>query len=197
MVATGALALGWTSITPAAAQSGDFNYIGEIANFGFNYCPRNWASTSGQILGIAQNAALFSLLGTTYGGNGTTTFALPDLRGRTPIGQGQLSGGSFYTLGQVAGTESTTLTTNELPTHTHQARIRVSPNAGTVDSAARNTLASAAETKFQGGATPANNMDTSTLQVAPAGASAPLPLKSPYLTTQYCIALTGIFPSRN
>src|SRR5215213_5449370 len=94
-------------------------FVGEIRIVGFNFAPRGWAMCNGQILPIAQNTALFSLLGTTYGGNGQTTFALPDLRSRVPIHFGQGPGLSNYDLGQVSGTESDTLIVNNLPAHTH------------------------------------------------------------------------------
>src|SRR5216117_169121 len=96
-------------------------FIGQIQAFGFSFAPRGWATCSGQILSIAQNTALFSLLGTTYGGNGQTTFALPDLRGRAMIGPGQGPALSSHVLGEVGGTESTTLNPNQMPAHTHTA----------------------------------------------------------------------------
>lgn len=94
-------------------------FIGEIKIFGFNFAPPNYQLCNGQIVSISQNTALFSLLGTTYGGNGQTTFALPDLRGRMPIGQGQGPGLPDYMMGEVSGTTNTTLTTANLPAHTH------------------------------------------------------------------------------
>src|SRR5690349_13883210 len=94
-------------------------FIGEIIMFAGNFAPRGWAFCQGQILSIAQNTALFSILGTTYGGNGQTTFALPDFRGRVPVGQGQGPGLSSYVLGEVSGTESTTLLTTNMPVHNH------------------------------------------------------------------------------
>src|SRR5688572_5350285 len=94
-------------------------FIGEIIMFAGNFAPRGWAFCSGQLLSIAQNTALFSILGTTYGGNGQTTFALPDLRGRCPVHQGQGPGLSNYSLGQVGGTESVTLIASQLPPHSH------------------------------------------------------------------------------
>src|SRR5215207_9632471 len=94
-------------------------FIGEIRMFGGNFAPRGWAFCEGQLLSIAQNTALFSILGTTYGGNGTTTFALPDLRGRVPIQPGQGPGLSPYTLGQMSGQENVTLLITNIPAHTH------------------------------------------------------------------------------
>src|SRR5688572_15936308 len=106
-------------------------FLAQIMMFGGNFAPRGWALCNGQILSIAQNTALFSILGTTYGGNGQTTFALPDLRGRVPIHPGQGPGLSSYSLGQSAGTETVTLTINEMPTHLHMssAVLRASSQA--------------------------------------------------------------------
>ena len=94
-------------------------FLGEIRMFGFGFAPKGWALCSGQILAIAQNQALFSLLGGTYGGNGTSTFQFPDLRGRTPVSQGQLPGGEFYTLGEVVGSEGVQLLLTQMPIHNH------------------------------------------------------------------------------
>ena len=114
-------------------------FIGEIKIFGFNFAPQNYQLCSGQLLSIAQNTALFSLLGTTYGGDGQTTFALPDLRGRMPIGQGQGPGLPNYVMGQLSGTTSVTLLTANLPAHTHAAQgisinMPVSTSGGDTDS---------------------------------------------------------------
>lgn len=182
---------------PVAAQTGDSNYIGEIANFGLNFCPRGWTAAGGQILSIAQNTALFSLLGTTYGGNGQTTFALPDLRGRAGVGQGQGPGLSPQTLGQIEGTENTTLISTQMPIHNHAVLIKVSGANGTAGVGIRNTLAASTVARFFSGVTPANFMDATTLEIRPAGGNQPFAKLPPYLTTQYCIALEGIFPSRN
>jgi microcystin-dependent protein len=107
----------FASMSPAAAQAEPF--IGQLMVTAANFCPRGWAQADGQILAISQNTALFSLLGTTYGGNGQTTFALPDLRGRAPIHQGTGPGLSNYLEGQVGGRESFTLTINQMPPHNH------------------------------------------------------------------------------
>src|SRR4051812_113885 len=107
-------------------------FLGEIRMVGFNFAPRGWALCNGQILSIAQNTALFSILGTTYGGNGQTTFALPDLRGRVPVSAGQGPGLSSYDLGQVTGSENVTLTVQQLPAHSHN--IAADATAGNVGS---------------------------------------------------------------
>src|SRR5690349_24008377 len=121
-------------------------FIAEIVLFAGNFAPRGWAFCQGQILSIAQNTALFSLLGTTYGGNGQTTFALPDLRGRVPIGTGQGPGLAPIDLGQVAGNPSVTLTVNNMPAHNHQATttVAVTSSNPTSEEAAGNIIAATA-----------------------------------------------------
>lgn len=164
-------------------------FLGTIQPFGFNFAPRGWAMCNGQILSINQNIALFSLLGTTYGGNGQTTFALPDLRSRVPIHHGQGPGLSAYSLGEQAGQENVTLTVNEMPLHSHGV-------------GATGTFA----TKNPGGQVPApggaygsppdaTNMDANMIRAA--GGSQPHSNIQPYLALNFCIALEGIFPSRN
>ncbi len=170
-------------------------FLGMVAVFGFNFAPRGWALCQGQILPIAQNTALFSLLGTMYGGNGQTTFALPDLRGRFPNSFGQGPGLSNYTQGQVSGTESITLTVNNMPAHNHL----VNSNNTTVSQIrpGGNLLGKAAANNFE---TPANTPTPATMapnMITPAGSNQPFASMNPYLTLNYCIALEGIFPSRN
>lgn len=199
-------------------------YIGQIQAFGFNFPPRGWSTCSGQLVGISQNTALFSLLGTVYGGNGQSTFGLPDLRGRSTIGQGQGPGLSPYDVGQMSGTESTTLTLNNMPIHNHLAEA--TPAASTVQitatlqansaagtnalPAAGNYLAgltgktgfyatSAGTTVDLAGVTATGTVSggAPTITVGAAGGSMPFSILSPYLALNFCIALTGIFPSRN
>lgn len=169
-------------------------FLGMIIVVPYNFAPRGWAFCNGQILAIAQNTALFSLLGTTYGGNGQTTFALPDLRGRFPNSSGQGPGLSPYSLGQVSGTENTTLTINQMPQHIHA----FTPLANSNDASSAKPAG-----KFPA-LTPGNayapTQDGTTMgqqQVAPAGGSQPFSIMPPYLTLNFCIALEGIFPSRN
>ena len=168
-------------------------FIGEIRLFPYNFAPRGWAFCNGQILPIAQNTALFSLLGTTYGGNGQTTFALPDLRGRVANGSGQGPGLQNYSLGQVAGEESVTLLTTQLPAHTHP----FTPPCNTDDP-------SAGSPKNNFPATVGNPIYATTTNATMgagttggSGGSQPHDNLQPYLTLNYCIALQGIFPSRN
>ncbi len=168
-------------------------FIGMIIMFGGNFAIRGWALCQGQILSIAQNTALFSILGTTYGGNGQTTFALPDLRGRVPVGFGQGPGLSNVDLGEMGGSTSATLTINNLPQHNH---------AMTGSTLAGNT-------SVPTGAVPANTggLDkeystvlTSNVAMAATGVSGgsqPFGIQNPYLGINFQIALQGIFPSRN
>jgi microcystin-dependent protein len=183
-------------------------FIGEIRIFGGNFAPRGWMFCQGQLLSIAQNTALFSLLGTTYGGNGQTTFALPDLRGRVPIGWGQGPGLQNYDIGQQAGVEVTTLAVNQLPPHTHTFNI------GTLAIAAASTPGNkqspanavpAAEaigvTATYSTANPDISMSPNALTGAPTlastGGGQPVSVMQPYLALTYIIAIIGIFPSRN
>lgn len=176
-------------------------YLGQIQLFGFNFPPRGWAFCHGQLLSITQNSALFALLGTTYGGDGVTTFGLPDLRGRVAIGHGQGPGLSIYDLGQQGGTESVTLLSNQMPAHTHQ--LMVSNAAGTTDVANGNYLANGAVTIARGNTVPANLYSTSQggqlnqAAVGVQGGNLPHENRQPYLAMNYCIAVQGIFPPRN
>lgn len=176
-------------------------FIGEIVGFGGNFAPRNWALCQGQLLSIAQNTALFSILGTTYGGNGQTTFALPDLRGRAPIGQGQGPGLQNYVLGQAAGTENATLLTSNLPAHVHT-------QTGSTTKASLQTPAAGAflgKTQDSAGTAipqiyvPAGSEGTTVPMAATGitGQGIPFSIRNPYLTINWLIATQGIFPSRN
>ncbi len=178
-------------------------YIGSIALFAGNFPPKNWAFCQGQIMNIAQNTALFSILGTTYGGNGTTTFALPNLQGRVAIGAGQGPGLSNYDLGQTGGSESVTLGTSQMPAHTHALSLglNVKNLAGNSRTPVGNVLANEA-----GGvvapystASPDNTMAAGAVSgtAATAGSSSPVSIVQPLLAINYIIALYGVFPSRN
>lgn len=187
----------------------DSPYIATIQAFGFNYAPRDWATCSGQMLSIAQNTALFSLLGVVYGGNGQTTFGLPDLRGRTPVGQGQGPGLNPYVMGQTGGAEFTSLTANNMPVHAHPFSATVqaySTKANASTPATGLGLATAAGATEDGGAVtvqiygPATgspvDLAASSGTTGPAGASSPFSLLSPYQCVNWCIALNGVFPPR-
>ena len=163
-------------------------FLGEIILFAGNFAPRGWAFCNGQILSIAQNTALFSILGTTYGGNGVTTFALPDLRGRVPVHPGQGPGLSQYDLGQVGGSETVTLSVNELPQHTHR---QPATNAEQTTNRPNGALPA------RGGVYGAVSDDSLLGPTTPAGGNQPHNNIQPYLALNYIIALEGIFPSRN
>ncbi len=176
--------------------------IAQILLFAGTFAPKNWAYCQGQIIAIQTNTALFSLLGTTYGGNGTTTFALPDLRGRVAIGAGQGPGLSIYDLGQVGGTEQVTLTTANMPAHNHPATGTVS--VGVTNVAANSddpdgSLLTTTGNPFYASGVPVGHLagTSSTVQVGIAGQSAPVGIMPPYLALNYVICLYGIYPSRN
>jgi len=168
-------------------------FVAEIRIFPFNFAPRGWAFCNGQLMPISQNTALFSLLGTYYGGDGKSTFALPDLQGSAPLHTGQGQGLSEYFLGQVGGSENVTLLQSEIPFHTHGLRANSSPGNRTAPSG--NSIGRAS------GATPyiATGGGTTTMNVQAlgiAGGSLPHNNMQPYLTLSFCIALQGIFPPR-
>jgi microcystin-dependent protein len=175
------------------------SFLGQLALFPYNFAPQGWAMCEGQVLPIQQYTALFSLLGTNFGGNGTSTFALPDLRGRVPIGQGQGPGLSPYVVGEQQGVESVALTANTIPAHSHAFQAFASPATTNAPSGAL-----PAEGHSTGrGAPPVNTYAASGTPVAlaasqalPAGGSQPHNNLQPYLTLNWCIALQGIFPSR-
>lgn len=172
-------------------------FIGEVIMFAGNFAPRGWAFCAGQLLSIAQNTALFSILGTTYGGNGQTTFALPDLRGRVPVGTGQGPGLTSITLGEMSGTETVTLLTTQMPAHTHTATGSIKAST-----AAANDTLPTGNYPSDGGAYQSasdTNMNASGLNITVgiSGNSQPVPIRNPYLGMNYIIAIEGIFPSRN
>ena len=173
-------------------------FVAEIRIFGFNFAPRGWAFCNGQLMPISQNTALFSLLGTTYGGNGTTNFALPNLQGAAPLNFGQGPGLSLRDLGEVGGETAVTLLQTEMPNHTHNAQC--SPSVGTATTPAGNVWATAkvgrqAENKYS--ASPGSSPAMSSNAANVAGGSLPHNNMPPYLTVNFCIALQGIFPSRS
>ena len=160
--------------------------------FGFNFAPQGWAMCNGQILPISQNTALFSLLGTSYGGNGQTTFALPDLRGRVAIQQGQGPGLSSYSIGEVTGVETVTLTSNQMPQHNHGVVANGAPATAT-----RPNGAVPARTGTNEYAPAPDGTAMNAGMIATTGGSQPHTNLPPLLVVTFCIALQGIFPSRN
>jgi len=175
-------------------------FLAIIKMFGGNFAPRGWALCNGQILSIAQNTALFSLLGTTFGGNGQTTFALPDLRGRVPIHPGQGPGLSPYSLGQQAGSESITLTLSSLPPHSHTLIANASAQANIANPTGNflsvGKVPSSSETiNMYSNAAGTNPLNAAS--ITPVGGGQPVPIIQPYLCVNFIICLEGIFPSRN
>jgi microcystin-dependent protein len=168
-------------------------FLGEIRFFGFNFAPVGWATCSGQILSISQNTALFALLGTFYGGNGETTFALPDLRGRVAVNQGQGPGLSSYTIGEAAGSESVILSATQLPAHNHL--VRANDEKGTSKTAAGNVLALGKKDEFA--SAPDSTTVMNSAMVASTGDDEPVEILNPLLVVNACISLVGIFPSRS
>lgn len=178
-------------------------YLAIIKIFAGNFAPRGWAFCQGQLMSIAQNTALFSLLGTTYGGDGRTTFGIPDLRGRIPVGTGNGPGLSPVVLGQMAGTENVTLTLNNLPAHNHAVtgtvKVPVNANGGVTDNPVDHFLAQAGSNIYGGSASLgdyAGNLEVN-LQTGIIGGSVPFNNASPYLGLNYIICMQGIFPSRD
>lgn len=190
-------------------------YLSMIVGWGPNWAPRGWAQCAGQLMAISSNTALFSLLGTMYGGDGRTTFGLPDLRGRVPIGFGQSPGTSYYPIGQKAGSEDVYLTVNELPPHTHTAdasnlhvEVGADTEAGDTNTPAANvTLAAPPNsgptemkiykvggniaTSIQGGSVNGN------IAIGNTGAGQPIKVTQPYQAINFIICLEGVYPSRN
>jgi microcystin-dependent protein len=168
--------------------------IATIMMFAGNFAPKNWAFCQGQILSIAQNTALFSLLGTTYGGNGTTTFALPDLRGRVPVGTGQGPGLSNYALGQMSGAESVTMSVNQMPAHQHGVTPPAKNGGGDDTNPGGTKFMATASTDLYANA---SNVTMGAYSTGVAGGNQPLPIVQPYLGMNYVICLYGVYPSRN
>jgi microcystin-dependent protein len=191
-------------------------FLGMLILVPYNFAPRGWAFCQGQILPIAQNTALFSLLGTTFGGNGQTTFALPDLRGRVPVGAGQGPGLSSVLLGEEGGNESKTLLITNLPPHNHSAspaNLKATVHAVSVPGNKQDAVGNVFAKEAAGVTATYSNVpppvgqpyplkmsdDAVTMSgfTDPAGGGQPFDIHTPFLGMNYCIALEGIFPSRN
>ena len=166
-------------------------FVAEIRIFPFNFAPRGWAWCDGQLLPLSQNTALFSLLGTTYGGDGKSNFALPDLQGRLPMHPGQGPGLSLHDLGETGGSETVSLLESEIPAHAHV--LRGDEDDGSFFAAASNFIAGGNQMYLLPG-TPNGSMAPEAL--APAGGDQPHNNLQPYLTFYFCIALQGVFPPR-
>ncbi|HJQ34017.1 MAG TPA: tail fiber protein [Pyrinomonadaceae bacterium] len=167
-------------------------FVAEIRIFPFNFAPKGWAFCAGQILPISQNTALFSLLGTTYGGDGKSTFALPDMQGNAPMHPGQGPGLSLHDLGEMSGSETVTLIQSEMPAHNHSAGVS---QADAIETSPGQQL-------FATGigigmyAAPGAIVQLNVQALTPAGSSQPHNNMMPYLTLNFCIALQGVFPPR-
>ncbi|CAG5072650.1 hypothetical protein DYBT9623_04228 [Dyadobacter sp. CECT 9623] len=168
-------------------------FVAEVRIFPFNFAPKGWAFCNGQLMPISQNTALFSLLGTTYGGDGKSTFALPDLQGAAPMHPGQGAGLSLHDLGEMSGSTSVTLLQSEMPLHNHQLRA-ASDVSETATPSSTTTFGKADEGSVYVGGTPTSPMALNSLQVT--GGSLPHNNMQPYLTCYFNIALQGVFPPR-
>ena len=198
LLAGAAMAAATVTMAPQAAFAGPDPYLGEVMMVPYTFCPRGTLEASGQLLPISQYTALFSLMGTTYGGDGRTTFAVPDLRGRVPMGQGRGPGLSDRRMGERAGRETNTLNVAQIPSHSHTATLKSggpinTPNpsgalladyTGSVPAAYNNGSATA-------------SMSSQAIEVANTGGSQPINNLQPYTVMRYCIATQGTFPSRN
>ena len=169
-------------------------FVAEIRIFPFNFAPTGWATCDGQLLPLSQNTALFSLLGTTYGGNGKSNFALPDLQGRAPMHPGQGPGLSLHDLGETGGSETVTLLESEMPAHSHQMKADASDPANVKIPSPTSSFAISTEGLAYQNAPP--NVQLAPQALAPAGGDQPHNNLQPYLTFYFNIALQGVFPPR-
>lgn len=169
-------------------------FVAEIRIFPFNFAPKGWAWCDGQLLPISQNTALFSLLGTTYGGDGKSNFALPNLQGRAPMHPGQGPGLSLHDLGEASGTETVTLLESEIPSHSHAMRASSDPGDLFGPGPSTSLGASTGAAAYQ----PSNSnlISMAPESISPAGGDQPHNNMQPYLTFYFCIALQGVFPAR-
>ena len=170
-------------------------FIGQICMFGGNFAPRGWAFCQGQILSIAQNTALYSILGTTYGGNGQTTFGLPDLRYRVPVGTGTVTGLGSMTMGQMGGEVNHTLISTEMPAHNHALQIPTTSGDSTAKNPNGNILGGTASPTYAAANTANGQIGGAAIGIA--GGSQPHNIMQPYLGLNFIIAMEGVYPSRN
>lgn len=168
-------------------------FVAEIRIFPFNFAPRGWAFCDGQLLPLSQNTALFSLLGTTYGGNGKSNFALPDLQGRAPMHPGQGPGLSLHDLGETGGSETVTLLESEIPSHSHALNVS---QADALERTPPGQLPAAGIGGIVAYAAPGPIVQLDPNATSPAGGDQPHNNLQPYLTFNFCIALQGVFPPR-
>jgi microcystin-dependent protein len=169
-------------------------FVAEIRIFPFNFAPKGWAFCDGQILPLSQNTALFSLLGTTYGGDGKSNFALPNMQGNAPMHPGQGPGLSLHDLGETGGSETVTLLESEIPSHSHGLMAAVNPATSRLPSSSVGLARSAGVSAYQTNTSQLVTMSDNA--IAPAGGDQPHNNMQPYLTLNFCIALQGIYPQR-
>lgn len=185
-------------VAAASSAMAQDNYVGQILKTGANFCPRGTVAADGRLLSIAQESTLFALYGTTYGGDGVTTFALPDFRGRSSMNDGQGPGLTNRMLGERAGTETATMTIATMPRHEHTALIRTTSQAGDSMRAFRNYFATTPLNKYVAGTAPyAQLMAIDTLDLRHVGGDQAYDHRAPTLTIRYCVNINGIFPSQN
>lgn len=182
---------------PAQACSGDSPMLGGMCVFAGNFAPRGWALTNGQVMSISANTALFSILGTTYGGDGKTTFALPDTRGRAVIGAGSGPGLSNYQLGQKGGLETVTLTQAQLPVITPTATVHAQSSAGNSDNPGNNVWAVLSRQNIYSNTAPNVTMSTSAVTINSFGSGEAHENRTPFIAMNWIIATQGIYPTRD
>jgi microcystin-dependent protein len=187
-----ALAAGAGANSTATAQE---PYVGEIRIYPYNFCPRGWSQANGQLIAISSNDVLFSLYGTTFGGDGRTSFGLPDLRGRAPMGIGQGPGLTRRMQGQILGVDTVTLTVDELPAHRHAIRGTSAPgNTGSMNNAGFADATGLIDTYLASGPL---SVSTRSNAIADSGGNLAHENRQPSIALRYCIAMFGIYPSRN
>jgi microcystin-dependent protein len=189
-----ALAVVMSCSSPAQASD---PFLGQIETFGFNFAPRGWLLCDGQLLSISQNTALFSLMGTTFGGDGRTTFGIPDLRGRVAKHVGTGPGLTPVTWGQRGGAEYTVITVNNMPAHNHLATLHATSTDGNQTEPDGHILAGDPREDQYSNATPDVTMNAVAVTTDNAGAGQQVAIRNPYIGIYHCIATVGIFPSRN
>lgn len=195
LIATATLALGLSVGLPGAPAMADEPFIGEISWFAGNFAPRGWAFCDGQLLSIAQNTALFSIIGTIYGGDGRSTMALPNMQGRAPLHAGNGPGLTPRRQGERGGTTTTTMTVQNLPNHTHTAEAKASGAAA--DSAAPAGLPLGGATAYASRGTPDTNMNGGTVAIGTTGGQQAANNLQPSIAVNCIIALQGLYPSRS
>jgi len=185
--------LAGTTVGVSMTSTAQESYIGEIRTLPYNFCPRGTAPAEGQLLAISQYSALFSLYGTTFGGDGRTTFGLPDMRGRVGIGYGRGPGLSDYRWGQKVGVENVTLTTNQMPSHTHRAGVQTYDDAANSKEARKNSFGVAAENTYVSDedAPSRKFMHENTVLVENAGGGQFHENRQPYIALRYCVVTEG------